>query len=101
MAVPINIGQPSLALQQSIVTQGMFPQYNDNPYGVGTAATLGFVVTTAFEYSSDQVLELTPAEALVVHEATEGELITSLLLSAESQSASIGQVSGGGLFVVG
>ena len=40
-------------------------------------------------------------EALVVHEATEGELIASLLLSAESQLASSNQVSGSGLFVVG
>ncbi|UOD50391.1 tail fiber protein [Orrella daihaiensis] len=40
-------------------------------------------------------------EALVVHEATEGELIISLLTSAESQSASTNQVSGNGLFVPG
>nr|WP_243480117.1 DUF4214 domain-containing protein [Orrella daihaiensis] len=40
-------------------------------------------------------------EALVVHGATEGELIVSLLTSAESQSASTSQVSSGGLFVVG
>lgn len=41
------------------------------------------------------------AEALVVHEVTEGELIVSLLMSAESQSASTTQVSGDGLFLVG
>ncbi|UOD51495.1 DUF4214 domain-containing protein [Orrella daihaiensis] len=40
-------------------------------------------------------------EALVVHEATEGELIVSLLMSAESQGMSTTQVGTGGLFVLG
>ncbi|UOD51494.1 DUF4214 domain-containing protein [Orrella daihaiensis] len=39
-------------------------------------------------------------EALVVHEATEGELIISLLTSAESQSSSTGQVGMDDLFVM-
>ncbi|UOD50392.1 tail fiber protein [Orrella daihaiensis] len=40
-------------------------------------------------------------EALVVHGATEGELIVSLLTSAESQSASMHQAGAIGLFVLG
>jgi len=40
-------------------------------------------------------------EQLVVHDLSEGQLITSLLLSAESQQASASQVSGDGLFVMG
>ena len=40
-------------------------------------------------------------EQLVVHDLSEGQLITSLLLSAESQQASASQVSGDGLFLMG
>lgn len=47
MTTPINLGQPSLALSQSIVVQGPFPSFNG---GDGDDSTfLGFIYQTAFD----------------------------------------------------
>ena len=44
MVAAINLGQPALALPQSVVTQGEFPIFNQDPRSNGTAASLGLLI---------------------------------------------------------
>lgn len=61
MTTPINIGQPTLALPQSIVVGGLFPDFDGNPLGFGTSSTLGFIISTAFDPSGVRDLALANA----------------------------------------
>lgn len=51
MSVPVNLSQPSLALAQSVVTRGTYPNYyGSNPMNDGS--TMGMVITTAYSPTS-------------------------------------------------
>jgi len=64
VSVPFSIGQPSLALPQSIVIHGNFPTFIDGPFGEGSANTYGFIFQTAFNPA--QVRALAQAQGQVV-----------------------------------
>lgn len=62
MYAPVNVSQPGLALAQSIVTQGVFPQRGE--YGEFTVdgTSIGMIITTAFAPNySGQLKNLAPA----------------------------------------
>lgn len=52
MSVPVNLSQPSLALAQSVVIRGTYPNYSTPTYyGWGTmndGSSMGMVITTAY-----------------------------------------------------
>ena len=48
MSTPINLSQPSIALAQSVVSQGPYPLS-----GWGSGSTLGMILTTAYEANKE------------------------------------------------
>lgn len=64
MTTPINIGQPTLALPQSIVVGGSYPDFQNDPLGFGTSSSLGFIISTVFDPS--RVSELALANAATI-----------------------------------
>ena len=104
MAVPFYLGQPSLALPQSIIINGDYPIY-DGP-SQGSAATLGFIFQTAFNpnrvdslvQANGQLIStqnLTPLFSLIGIEYG-GDGITSFRLPNLQGSASIFMVNDAG-----
>ena len=61
---PLQVGQPTIALAQSIITKGFFPASSSGPDGWGSAASLGMVITTAFDPAN--IDALTPLHGQVL-----------------------------------
>ena len=78
MAVPVNVGQPSVAMPYSLVTQGLYPNFSGNPLGWGSAASLGFIITTAFDYDPSNLRELLPVSGQTLSVASSTELFSLL-----------------------
>jgi microcystin-dependent protein len=66
MTTPINIGQPTLALPQSIVVSGTYPGFQGGPLGSGTSSSLGFIISTVFDPSRISELALANAATIEV-----------------------------------
>lgn len=61
MTTPINLGQPSIALPQSLVVGGQYPIFGGG-VGWNTSSSMGFILTTAFEYDASDIKELVQAK---------------------------------------
>lgn len=74
MTIPLNIGQPSLALPFSIVTGGQLPSFPGvpppafTPAWVPSAASLGFIFQTAFDPSRVATLTQAQGQSLSIFE---------------------------------
>lgn len=66
MTTPINLGQPSLPLSQSIVVQGPFPSFSGSVYG-SDSTFMGFIYQTAFDPSNVQTLMQADGQTLNVN----------------------------------
>jgi|GEM_PF-51797 len=78
MTTPINVGQPSLALPQSLVVQGYYPMLGGNSGGVDTSAVLGFILTTAFEFDDSDIKQLSSASGQVLNIAPNATMFSLL-----------------------
>lgn len=74
---PLQVGQPTLALAQSIVTNGTFPSSSGGAWSSGTAASLGMVITTAFDPGN--VDSLTPTQGQLLPISSKNAAMFSLL----------------------
>ncbi len=64
MASPLIISQPGLVLAQSVLTEGIYPNFYSEAWESGTAAVLGTIITTAFEPKNMRML--TPAQGQIL-----------------------------------